>query len=90
MLLHEARQLMLFQGVVEPPDVPAEDYHMCVGEGRTLPPLPRDELLLLPGLLTKPAKTTPRSTLLVDAPARAVSWMIVAPEDRAAGVVLPS
>jgi hypothetical protein len=41
MLLHEANNLILFQGIIESPDIPAIYNHKIAGEGGTLPLLPR-------------------------------------------------
>jgi hypothetical protein len=37
MLLHEANNLMLLQGIIESPDIPAVYNYEIAGEGETLP-----------------------------------------------------
>jgi hypothetical protein len=37
--LHEANNLMLFQGIIKTPDILVVDNHEFAGEGGTLPPL---------------------------------------------------
>jgi hypothetical protein len=41
MLLHEANNLMLLQGIIKSPDIPAEYNYSFAGEGETLPLRPR-------------------------------------------------
>jgi hypothetical protein len=41
MLLHEADYLMLLQGIVKSPDIPAVNDHSFAGEGEALPLRPR-------------------------------------------------
>jgi hypothetical protein len=38
-LLYESNNLMLFQGIVKTPDIPARNNHVFSGEGGTLLPL---------------------------------------------------
>jgi hypothetical protein len=38
--LHEVNSLMLCQGIIKTPDIPAIDNHEFAGKGGTLPPLP--------------------------------------------------
>ena len=40
MLLHEAKTLMMLEGVIETPDIQAENDHRFAREGEVLPLLP--------------------------------------------------
>jgi hypothetical protein len=60
MLLYEANNLMLFQGIIESPDIPIVYNHGIVGEGETLPLRPRCFWLrvLTPVLVGSPKRGT--------------------------------
>jgi hypothetical protein len=77
MLLHEANNPMLLQGIVKSPDIPAVNDYSIVREGETLPLRPRYFWLQV---LTPHCTDTSKRGAFIDLPAISTSPVLVTKE----------